>query len=150
MKALSLTQPYASLISIGVKGIETRSWSTSYRGSLAIHASKGFSRECKALCFRQPFCSPLIRAGFNTPADLPCGAIVAVARLHGIVRTEDVLPMSQGLLRHEIEFGDYAPGRFAWVLAGVVRLAVPILMKGAFGLWTVPPDVLKQIEALRS
>lgn len=39
MKALTLWQPWASLIALGVKTIETRSWSTSYRGPLAIHAA---------------------------------------------------------------------------------------------------------------
>lgn len=39
-KALTLHQPWASLIALGVKTIETRSWSTKYRGPLAIHAGK--------------------------------------------------------------------------------------------------------------
>lgn len=38
MKALTVRQPWASLIAAGVKTIETRSWSTKYRGPLAIHA----------------------------------------------------------------------------------------------------------------
>src|SRR5258708_5270609 len=40
VKALTLWQPWASLIAVGAKTIETRSWSTSYRGPLAIHAAK--------------------------------------------------------------------------------------------------------------
>jgi len=39
MKALTLWQPWASLIAVGAKRIETRSWSTKYRGPLAIHAA---------------------------------------------------------------------------------------------------------------
>lgn len=42
MKALTIRQPWASLISLGVKRIETRSWSTSFRGPLAIHAGKAW------------------------------------------------------------------------------------------------------------
>ena len=45
MKALSLWQPWASLVALRVKTIETRSWSTSYRGPLAIHAAKRPVRE---------------------------------------------------------------------------------------------------------
>ena len=41
MKALPVTQPYATLVALGAKHIETRSWSTRYRGPLAIHAGKG-------------------------------------------------------------------------------------------------------------
>lgn len=40
MKALTVRQPWASLIACGAKTIETRSWRTSYRGWLAIHAGK--------------------------------------------------------------------------------------------------------------
>ncbi|MFL5577327.1 MAG: ASCH domain-containing protein [Gemmatimonadaceae bacterium] len=42
MKALTLTQPWATLVAIGAKTIETRSWPTHYRGEVAIHAAKGF------------------------------------------------------------------------------------------------------------
>ena len=38
-KVLTLHQPWASLVALGVKTIETRSWSTQYRGPLAIHAA---------------------------------------------------------------------------------------------------------------
>jgi activating signal cointegrator 1 len=40
MKAISICQPWATLIVIGAKRFETRSWKTDYRGILAIHASK--------------------------------------------------------------------------------------------------------------
>lgn len=40
MKALSLQQPWANLIADGFKTIETRKWTTSYRGPLLILASK--------------------------------------------------------------------------------------------------------------
>lgn len=40
MKALTVTEPWATLIAIGAKRIETRSWPTDYRGPVAIHASK--------------------------------------------------------------------------------------------------------------
>lgn len=40
MKAVTLWQPWASLIAFGLKTIETRSWGTRYRGPLLIHAAK--------------------------------------------------------------------------------------------------------------
>ena len=39
MKVLSLTEPCATLIKEKKKLVETRSWKTSYRGELYIHAS---------------------------------------------------------------------------------------------------------------
>ncbi len=92
MKALSLTQPWASLVAIGAKNIETRSWSTGYRGWLAIHASKAFPGGARALCFEEPFYSALHKAGLadiTVPGllgveRLPQGAIVAVVNLHHV------------------------------------------------------------------
>ena len=40
MKALSLKQPWANLVAEGKKTIETRKWSTKYRGDLVICSSR--------------------------------------------------------------------------------------------------------------
>jgi hypothetical protein len=63
MKALTLTQPSATLVAPGAKRIETRSWPTSYRGPLAIHAAAGLGpiggwRAMLRLCS----CDPCYRA----------------------------------------------------------------------------------------
>lgn len=39
MKVLSIKEPFASLISLSIKKIETRSWKTNYKGEIYIHAS---------------------------------------------------------------------------------------------------------------
>lgn len=39
MKALSIKQPWASLIAHGIKDIENRTWRTHFRGKIYIHAS---------------------------------------------------------------------------------------------------------------
>lgn len=149
MKALSLTQPWATLIAIGAKRIETRSWSTRFRGPIAIHASRTFPHEARYACWAEPFRSVLSKADLVDYRDfsdlesdsmerfegLALGAIVAIARLVDVIPTQDVTRMSQGLLKHEIEFGDYDPGRFAWLLTDVVSLTAPIPAKGSLGLW---------------
>jgi len=45
MKAISIRQPWASLIVAGIKDIENRSWQTKYRGKLLIHASQKFDKD---------------------------------------------------------------------------------------------------------
>lgn len=45
MKALSIRQPWASLIVLGLKPVENRTWRTNYRGQLLIHAAQTFDRE---------------------------------------------------------------------------------------------------------
>jgi len=64
-KVLTLTQPWATLVAIGAKKCETRSWSTSYRGDLLIHAAKGLGpvggkRGLRALCGTRPFFEALM------------------------------------------------------------------------------------------
>lgn len=76
MKAVTLTQPWATLVAIGAKQIETRSWPTNYRGPLAIHAGKGPSTigwpQLNHICNRtEPFRSVLqVAAAWRCP-DLP-------------------------------------------------------------------------------
>lgn len=148
MRGLSLTQPWATLVALGHKRVETRSWSTSYRGEILIHAAKGFPRDVQEMCADEPFLAALKGAGFTNTNQLPRGVIVAVAKLTGIARTEEWTAMSQGLLRHEIEFGDYSPGRFGWALSEVRALREAIPCKGALGLWAVPPDIVASITRI--
>ena len=49
MRALSLTEPWATLVAIEAKRIETRSWQTGYRGELLIHAAKNYPGWARAL-----------------------------------------------------------------------------------------------------
>lgn len=156
MKALSLTQPWATCVAIGAKRIETRSWGTVYRGPLAIHAAKTFPRAARELCFGNPFMEPLMAARYEDVDALPLGAIIAVAQLvdvrgtgrHGAPAAwlQEVLIEADDYPR-EREFGDYSPGRFAWMLADVRQLTTPIACRGALGLWALPGDVEARVTA---
>jgi hypothetical protein len=130
--ALSLFQPWATLIAIGGKQYETRSWSTPYRGRLAIHAGRTFGWEGAKLMTVEPFRSVLHAAGIHIPSQLPRGFILATCRLVDCVRTEDI---AGGLSDQEWAFGDYTPGRFAFNLDDVQALAVPIPARGYQKLW---------------
>lgn len=134
MKAISLWQPWASLVSLGIKKIETRSWRTNYRGPLAIHASKRFWREDRQVARDYPaFAEALNDAGFKV-ADLPLGCVIAVCEIVDCVPTES-MSFDLGRAYKEKPFGDYSPGRFAWILDNVRPLKEPIPAKGALGLW---------------
>jgi hypothetical protein len=148
VKALSLTQPWATLIAIGAKRFETRSWNTTYRGRIAIHATKTMPRAARHFAYGDPAGRVLNEAGILLGADcrdLPKGAIIAVATLAGVARTEEITAMSQGLQPHEIEFGDYRAGRFAWALHDIVALPGPLPCQGMLGLWTVPAIVERRL-----
>ena len=151
MKALSLTQPWATLVAIGAKHYETRSWSTPFRGRIAIAASKGFPGDCRELCMLSPFAGVLYQAGYTNIASViaECGNILAVATIVGVGPTEACSRRTAlggvDMAEHEESFGDYSPGRCAWGLADVVRLPRPVPAKGALGLWTLPPDVERAV-----
>jgi hypothetical protein len=136
MKALTLTQPWATLVAIGAKQIETRSWRTDFSGQLAIHAAKGFPAWAKATCDEPPF-RDVLRAHRLGASDLPVGKILCVANLLTCIPTEDV-PWDEALgdCPHEREFGDYAEGRWAWIFDGTLQTFYPpIAARGSLGLW---------------
>lgn len=137
MKVLSLTQPWASLVALEEKRIETRSWRTSYRGPIAIHASRGFPLDCRELGRREPFLSVLARYGLAAN-NLPLGAILCTTSIEDCVAAEKVLeaPCYYSEHVHEIAFGDYGPGRFGLILGSVTRTFVPpVPARGSLGLW---------------
>jgi hypothetical protein len=144
LKAITLWQPWASLIVTGAKKIETRSWSTRYRGPLAIHAAQTWNNELDALMSYwhiQGGLAPLkgqpLDLKFETWAgvhgeDLPKGCIIAICDLI------DCRPAGEFMVKEiEIEknFGDFTPGRFGWILSNVRPLENPIYIKGSQGLW---------------
>lgn len=133
-------QPWASLVAIGAKRIETRSWPAKYRGPLAIHASKGFPKEARELCLQEPFKSALAKGGYNSPEELPLGVVIAICRLEAVwkIEKEHWIPPDQE------PFGNFAPGRYAWDLVEVDKLPEPVPAIGQLGLWEwmVPDEVL--------
>lgn len=131
MKALTLREPFASLVAAGYKHIETRSCSTRYRGPLYIHAG----------------------AAKISPKDARAQALLALLPqprpAYGLVlcrcRLADCLPMTPGFLSGPISplermCGQYAPGRFAWMLENIEPLAEPFPAKGMLGLWELETE----------
>src|SRR5688572_28373946 len=88
---ITLWNPWAVFMALGYKTIETRSWATSYRGPLAIHAGKS-----RKMVGELP--NLLVAAGLHSKPDLErldkgpwCfGAIVAVVNLYDCQPTDDL------------------------------------------------------------
>jgi hypothetical protein len=142
IKALSLHQPWASLIAAGAKHIETRSWDTPYRGLLAIHATLESPRATLALANADPMRGALQAAGITTADRLPRGCILALCRLTACE------PVSTPPPYPESAYGEYTPGRFAWRLDDIWALPEPLPARGSQGLWSVAiPDELIEERA---
>jgi hypothetical protein len=150
LKCLALYEPYASLIAVGAKTTETRSWGTHHRGWMAIHASRRWDRDIAADCRR---CIDVLRsAGFQAPTlahdvagHVPfrstLGCVLAVVRLI------DCRPMAKAPDPLNAAFGTFGKGRYGWVLRDVNPLPKPVPVKGAMGLWNLPPGVEEAVLA---
>ena len=153
MKAITLIQPWASMIALGAKRIETRGWATSYRGPLAVHAGqktppKDLSPECRAAV------DEVLRYhGESDASMLPRGRVVATCELVDVVAVgaytagpviQRVHPLDEKKQKLERALGNYEPepgkARFAWILENVVRLDPPIAARGYQQLWTWERD----------
>lgn len=140
--AITIWQPWASLIAIGAKPDETRSWrvpvSVQQGSTLAIHAATRGLRTCWAEMLHAGLSAyiqaqrALGKAGLR-PDELPLGAVVAVCRLKRCLPTEF---RAQQLTATERLFGDYSAGRYAWELELLLDLSAdPVPARGKQGLW---------------
>ena len=160
MKALTIHEPYASLVAGGHKIYETRSWSTRYRGTIAIHAGKQ-ARDVKALLALMSHARVSMRCDVFRPHTFvhevveslfPCppyylsnktpgmnvfnlGAVIAIGQLVAVHRVEDLT-----LTARERLFGNYQPGRYAWEIRQVIALETPVPVNGQQGLWNWTKD----------
>jgi len=115
MKALSLWQPWASLIYDGRKTIETRHWELLHRGPLAIHAAMKVDREA---------CEDF---GYDA-LTIPRGAILCIVAVHGCVRFPHKLAPPD-------PYGDFAEGRFGILMTMLKKFDLPVRVKGHQGIW---------------
>src|SRR5262245_22363982 len=121
MKALTVKQPYASLIIRGYKRCETRSWHTNYRGPLAIHAALDPDPHIHDLL--ATYAAHLSRRGFASLEDFPNGLLLGTVALEAcLVIAERRSPLTGVISQWEVSqcdraFGDWRPGRYAWRLA---------------------------------
>jgi hypothetical protein len=167
MKAISLWQPWASLIACGAKPYETRSWAPPRKligQTIAIHAAKKIDREAAEFAEELVYgqhghdlgdrleaswggdqCCDELMGKFGN-ALMPIGCVVCTARLDAaylLGEKMDGIPAARVVraLGHETRavaydgFGDYAVGRWAWLLNNVRPLTPPAPARGAQGFF---------------
>lgn len=134
MKAISLWQSWATLMALGLKKIETRSWPTKYRGPLLIHAALPYvavTVECR---------KAIKTLGLKID-ELPRGGIIAMCEL---VDCREITHENMGKIsQSEIPFGDYTPCRFMWFFQNVKPFKKIIPFRGRQGLFNVPDEALR-------
>jgi len=124
MKCITLKQPYASLVAKKYKLIEFRSWKTSYRGEIYIHAGKSIDKKN-------------IKRFEYLNLDYPQGVIIAKAKIKDCIEiTEEVKEelkkidpiVYKGAIEHT------GKNEYGFVLEDIEEIT-PIIAKGQLGLW---------------
>ncbi len=147
MKAITIHQPFSHLIvtpqddlPTGAirKRVENRSWPTSYRGSLLIHAGKSLAWMNEDDWPPMPDRPKLKYSDFP---EMAFGAIVGQVTLAAVIHIEKI--------RNGSPLGDlswvrehvHTEGSWCWVLLDPIRFATPIAYRGAQGLFDVPDEI---------
>ena len=124
MKAITIRQPYAALIAEGLKEYEFRTWKTSYRGEVLIHAGKGADRQA-------------MERFEGLGLAYPSGCLIARALLTDCVAVDDKL--REALRRENFAVYEGTTENAGWQgyafrLERIQKIA-PIPAKGKLGLW---------------
>ncbi|RCJ20111.1 hypothetical protein A6S26_05165 [Nostoc sp. ATCC 43529] len=150
MRAISLWQPWASLIPFGLKKYETRSWATNYRGDLLICSAKKQSREQERIYdkilykYQDQYPDLLIDdESVREWNDLPRGCVIAIVTLADCIQmTEESITQHPEV---EIDCGDWQVGRWAWKLENIRKIKEPFPVKGRQGFFSVDVDLTVEV-----
>ena len=133
MKALTIKEPWATLIIDGYKKYEFRSWKTNYRGKLLIHA--GMSEE-----------KDMLKKFKDYNLNCSKGMIIGEALLTDCILVtkefeEELLKIDKTVYGRESHEMTYA-----WKLENVIKYDKPILIKGKLGLWNYEEETMHEMR----
>ena len=126
LKALTLRQPWATVVAEGIKKYEFRSWKTKYRGKVLIHAGTGIDKED-------------MKKYKNMNLEFPSRKILAV------VEIEDCLELNEELnnkiiSENNIAYGNKVRTGYAWKLNNIKKINYDKEVNGQLGLWNIDLD----------
>lgn len=121
MKAITIKQPWATLIVKGYKKYEFRTWKTKYRGELLIHAGKGIDKK-------------YIKQMESLNLDFPNSKII------GKVNLVDCIELNEGInqkINNEfpLVYGEKSREGYAWRLEEPVEITSNKVVNGKLSLW---------------
>jgi hypothetical protein len=153
MKAITIWQPYASLIVLGLKRFETRSWGTGYRGPMIIHAAKKWDEERERDYVRVVEALRTTTFSAHSMSDeqlrlfcMPLGETFGKAL--GVVNLISCNPKHDGGSDFENTVGHFGAGRYGWECDQPRIFFDPVPAQGYQGLWSPSPELREAAESL--
>ena len=123
MKVLTLKQPWATLVSEGIKEYEFRSWKTNYRGNVLIHAGAGIDKK-EMERFK------------DLNLKYPSKRIIAEVEIEDCLELDDKL--NQKIIsENNIAYGSKIITGYAWKLKNVKKIKSNKEINGKLGLWNI-------------
>lgn len=134
-RCISVRQPWAMALVLGIKDVENRSWPTSYRGPLLIHAGKTLDED-GVYAISADLLTPwtdasrakLRDAGVLSVRDLTLGAIIGRVDLVDCVRNS------------QSRWANHETGTWHWCVRNAERFATPVTFSGRLGIFGVPRE----------
>lgn len=131
MKALTIKEPWASLIIEGYKKYEFRSWKTKYRGKILVHAGLSVEKD-------------MLKRFKDYKIDVKPGYII------GEVTITDCILVDEKFNKELRSIDSIVYGRsnhvenYAWKIENVIKYDNPIPCKGKLGIWNYEENVEKK------
>lgn len=142
MKVLSIRQPWADLIVLGLKKAEFRSWKSLYRGPVVIHASKQVEKDARLHFLRlldkpwEWYVEKDVKERLGGYLTYPrTGVALGMAKLVEIARSE--------YFYKELGFSEES---FAWIFEDVRPLKTEVPLKGRLGLFSIKGEEEKRVQ----
>jgi hypothetical protein len=134
MKTLSIKQPWSTLIVMGLKNVENRTWKTKYRGKVLIHAPSSIDYTDRQF----DWCRPFTIEQYNLVDDMlhhtdTVQSFIRRQPLSAIIGEVDIIDITQF---HDSPWAEHHPLVYNWILENPVRYDKPILnVKGKLNIW---------------
>ena len=122
MKALTIKEPWASLIINGYKKYEFRSWKTNYRGKILIHAGKSLEKN-QTIKFKD----------YNL--EYSSGEIIGEAELVDCIKVTEEFNKELKKINPIVYGNSGHVENYAWKLENIKKYDEKIEVNGKLGLW---------------
>lgn len=128
MKAVTIKEPWATLIIEGYKKYEFRSWKINYRGKILIHAGLTLEKDME-----ERFTE------YNL--NYKCGYIIGEAKLVDCILVDEKFNEKLKKVNSLVYAKSNHVEKYAWKLENIKKYDKPIPCKGKLGLWNYEGEI---------